>query len=143
MSLAMGSTVNSVTLVQAQAMAWSYLRVFLAASLALYLTLGRLPLDLTRGDLKAITNAGLAALALTVFNYLRTGDHRFGSGTDPVTALLATSRKVTPSVEDFDEPLALLETPVQTDNTPKDEDGRQLPLSESLGEFEWSGQEMR
>lgn len=57
-------------------------RVFAAASLAVYLEMGKAPLDLRLDDAKALLNAGLASLILTAVNYLRAGETRFGVGAD-------------------------------------------------------------
>ncbi|MEO6205031.1 MAG: hypothetical protein ABIO67_06585 [Mycobacteriales bacterium] len=56
----------------------SYGRVFAAAALASYLSLAKAPLDLRLDDLKALANAGIAAALLTLVNYLRSGETRFG-----------------------------------------------------------------
>lgn len=61
-----------------KAMLASFGRVFAAASLAAYLNLGVAPLDLRLGDLKELVGAGIGALLLTLVNYLREGETRFG-----------------------------------------------------------------
>lgn len=62
----------------------SYVRVFGASLLAAYLTLGKLPLDLGVDDAKTLFNAGIAAVVLTLVNYFRKGETRFGRGSDGV-----------------------------------------------------------
>lgn len=63
---------------QVKAFLISYVRLFVAAAIACYLTLGKQPLDLGSEDWKAIFNAALAALALAVFNFLNPADKRYG-----------------------------------------------------------------
>lgn len=60
-------------------------RVFLAASLGAYLTLGKAPDDLGLTDLKGFLYAGVAAVLLTAANWLRKGETRFGRGADEAT----------------------------------------------------------
>ena len=132
--LLMSSTVTRVTGPEVRAMAWSYVRVFTAVAIGVFLTLGRLPLDLTRSDLKAITNAVLAAMILTVYNFVRAGDHRFGNGTDDVVHIAPQALRSTQ---------AAAGVPVATNNAPRLGDGEQLPFDEAFGDVEWSGSEMR
>lgn len=61
---------------------FSFLRVFGAAAGAVYLTIGKAPLDLTASDYRDLANAGLAALALTLINYFRSGETRFGKSSE-------------------------------------------------------------
>lgn len=56
----------------------SFGRVFAAAALAAYLNVGKAPLDLRLDDLKGLVNAGIGAALLTLVNYLRSGETRFG-----------------------------------------------------------------
>lgn len=67
-----------------KALLGSFGRVFAAAALAAYLELGKAPLDLRLDDAKSLVNAGIAALLLTVLNYLRPGETRFGRGSEDV-----------------------------------------------------------
>lgn len=57
-------------------------RVFAAAVLAVFLASGKAPSDLRVDDLVALLDAGLAAVALTGANALRTGERGFGRGAD-------------------------------------------------------------
>lgn len=63
-----------------KAMLSSFGRIFLAAALAAYLQLAKAPLDLQLDDIKTLLNAGIAAAVLTLVNFLRTGETRFGTG---------------------------------------------------------------
>lgn len=67
-----------------KALVGSFFRVFGAAALAAYLELGKAPLDLRLDDAKTLVNAGIAALVLTAINYLRSGETRFGLGSQDV-----------------------------------------------------------
>lgn len=66
--------------VKTQAMLSSYGRVFLAAALAAFLTLGKGPTALGVSDLLVLVDAGIAALVITALNALRKGETRFGRG---------------------------------------------------------------
>lgn len=70
-----------------KALVGSFLRVFAAAAFAAYLQTGKAPLDLGWADAKAFLNAGIAALVLTCYNYLRPGETRFGTGQQTEVAL--------------------------------------------------------
>lgn len=61
-----------------RALLLSYVRIFGASLLAAYLTLGKSPLDLGADDAKTLLNAGIAAVVLTLVNYFRKGETRFG-----------------------------------------------------------------
>lgn len=65
---------------QIKAFLISYVRLFAAAAIACYLTLGKQPLELGSQDWKAIANAAIAALILGVFNALNPSDSRYGVG---------------------------------------------------------------
>lgn len=65
-----------------EAAARSFLRVLAATTLASYFELGKAPLDLTWSDGRALGNAALAAALLTTYNALRSGETRFGRGSD-------------------------------------------------------------
>lgn len=64
---------NQDTLRQALEMALSWIRVFLAASLAVYSTTGV-------WDLQLMANAGIAALLPVVLRWLDAGDPIYGRG---------------------------------------------------------------
>lgn len=64
--------------VKTRALVLSFLRVLSAAALAAYLELGKAPLELGLEDFKALGNAAIAAVLLTAFNYVRSGETRFG-----------------------------------------------------------------
>lgn len=68
--------------VKTKAMLNSFGRVLAATILAAYLELGKAPLDLRLDDLSAIVNATIAALILTAVNWLRSGESRFGRGSE-------------------------------------------------------------
>lgn len=65
-----------------KAMLASFGRVFAAASICAYLNLGKQPLDLQFEDAKVLINAGIGAGLLTLANYLRTGETRFGRASE-------------------------------------------------------------
>lgn len=67
-----------------KALLGSFARVFAAAALAAFLELGKQPLDLRLDDAKSLVNAGIAALILTLINYLRPGETRFGRGSEDI-----------------------------------------------------------
>lgn len=67
-----------------KALLGSFGRVFLAAALAAYLEIGKKPLDLRLDDATALVNAGIAALILTTVNWLRSGETRFGRGSEDI-----------------------------------------------------------
>lgn len=123
----------------------SFGRVFAAAALAAYLNLGKAPLDLRLDDAGVLFNAGVGAALLTLVNYLRDGDTRFGRKSEDIgmggaDKLEPPTGQINPdSVRNVE-----VEVPVQTDNTPKDADGEQLPEVDALGEADWtSTQDMR
>jgi hypothetical protein len=60
----------------------SFGRVFVTALLAQFIASGGDVFALDADGGKAILGAGIAALALSVLNYLRPGDTRFGRGSD-------------------------------------------------------------
>lgn len=136
-----------------KAMLASFGRIFAAAALAAYLNLGKAPLDLRLEDLKILFNAGIGAAMLTLVNYLRSGETRFGNGSqdigmggddalgpdgkvqtppdgqrvDPAAAIVQeqAAADTTPTA---DGPVVFIPTvgvPVQTDNTERPEDGEQ------------------
>jgi hypothetical protein len=65
-------------------MLMSFWRVFAAAALAAYLEIGKSPLNLNLDDASALANAGIAAIILTLVNYLRSGETRFGRGAEDI-----------------------------------------------------------
>lgn len=67
-----------------KAMLASFGRIFAAAALAAYLNLGKAPLDLRAEDLKILFNAGIGAALLTLVNYLRQGETRFGTNSQDI-----------------------------------------------------------
>ena len=58
----------------------SWGRVFITAALAAYIATGVAPWEIDAEGWKAIAAAGIAATVLTVYNYLRPGETRFGNG---------------------------------------------------------------
>ena len=67
-----------------KALVGSYLRIFAAAVLAAYLNLKKAPVDLRLSDLTTLLNAGISSAVLTVVNFLRSGETRFGRGSQNV-----------------------------------------------------------
>lgn len=58
----------------------SLARLFAAAVIAAYLALGTQPLDLGSQDWKALLNAGIGALVVSLANALNPKDERYGIG---------------------------------------------------------------
>ena len=69
---------------QTKALIASFLRVlagcFITALTAVGVAKGYGPLDFTADDWKAVANSVIGALVVTVGNYLRSGETRFGVG---------------------------------------------------------------
>jgi hypothetical protein len=112
-----------------KAMLTSFGRVFAAALLTAYLSLGKTPTDLRLEDLKALLDAALGALALTAVNYFRTGETRFGVGSEDIgmggaDKLEEPEGKINPKSLENPNPYAGAQLdadppPEQTDNSPK------------------------
>lgn len=66
-----------------KAMVFSFLRVLAATAVAAFLALGKKFSELELADLTAIGDAVLAAAGLTLVNYLRPGERRFGVHAEP------------------------------------------------------------
>jgi hypothetical protein len=74
---------------QVKAYLISYARLFIAAVIAAYLVLGTAPLDLQWEDAKALLNAGVAALIVSIGNALNPADNRYGIGAPKAKELSA------------------------------------------------------
>jgi hypothetical protein len=74
---------------QVKAYLISYLRLFAAAAIAAYLVLGTAPLDLQWEDAKALLNAGIGALIVSIGNALNPADNRYGIGAPKAKELSA------------------------------------------------------
>jgi hypothetical protein len=68
---------------QLLAAAASAFRVFIAASAAAYAALGKAPDEIGWEDLKGFAWAGVFAVALTIVNWARKGETRFGVNAQP------------------------------------------------------------
>lgn len=66
-----------------KALVQSFLRMLAATALTAYLALGKAPHALSVDDLRHIADAVIGAGALTLVNYLRPGETRFGVGSEP------------------------------------------------------------
>lgn len=115
-----------------KALLLSFFRIFGAALLAAFLQLGKAPLDLEAEDLKSLANAAIGALALTLFNYFRQGETRFGRGSKDIGMggddTLEPGGKIQTPTGPIDDPVVFVpseDVPVQTDNTERPEDGVQ------------------
>lgn len=63
-------------------MLWSFGRVFFAAALAQYISIGRDIFSLDAETWKAILGSGVSALVITAYNYFNGHDPRYGYGKD-------------------------------------------------------------
>lgn len=61
-------------------MLWSFGRVFFAAALAQYISIGKDIFSLDTETWKAIIGAGVSALVITAYNYFNGHDPRYGYG---------------------------------------------------------------
>lgn len=120
-----------------KAMVASFGRVFAAAALAAYLNLGVAPLDLRLEDAKALFSAGIGAALLTLINFLRSGETRFGSGSQDIGMGGADVLEPGGVVQTADgaDSAAVDETPVQTDNGPREGETALLPKTNFQGEM--------
>lgn len=60
----------------------SWARIFIAAALAAYIAIGAAPWDIDAEGWKTVVAAGISATVLTIYNFVRPGETRFGHGAE-------------------------------------------------------------